>query len=140
MPNQTEAWNFILLFIKKTRFKLYAGPHLARIMQMVIIRTMLGIHLFSSVDPMQDIQSWCFKCLDIFDDDTLKSRIMNMWLLAGLGMAMGRGGAEGWDLRPRPAWIFLAPSPPLKAPRSPTLHRKPLFLVNFPYNYYHFFK
>ena len=25
-------------------------------------------------------------------------------------MAMGRGGAEGWDLRPRPAWIFLAPT------------------------------
>ena len=49
------------------------------------------------------------------------------------GMAMGRSGAEGWDLRPRPAWIFLAPSPsrpalrgkflapspPLKAPRRP---------------------
>ena len=29
-----------------------------------------------------------------------------------LGMTMGRGGAEGWDLRPHPAWIILAPSPP----------------------------
>ena len=36
-----------------------------------------------------------------------------------LGMAMGQGRAKGWDLRPRPAWIFLAPSPPLKAPRRP---------------------
>ena len=69
-------------------------------------------------------------------------------------MAMGRSGAEGWDLRPRPAWIFLAPSPPRPAPhdgenflphprplrpredpRSPALHRKTLFFVNFPYNY-----
>ena len=32
-----------------------------------------------------------------------------------VGMAMGRGGAKGWDLRPRPAWIFLAPSPPRPA-------------------------
>ena len=32
-----------------------------------------------------------------------------------LGMAMGRGGAEGWDLRLRPTWIFLAPSPPRPA-------------------------
>ena len=29
-----------------------------------------------------------------------------------LGMAMGRGGAEGWDLRPLPTWIFFAPTPP----------------------------
>ena len=76
-----------------------------------------------------------------------------------VGMAMGRGGAEGWDLRPRSAWIFLAPSPPRPAPydgrnflphpcllrphedpRSPTLPHKTLFLINFPYNYYHFFK
>ena len=35
--------------------------------------------------------------------------------ISNLGMAMGRGGAEGWDLRPRPAWIFLAPSPPRPA-------------------------
>ena len=40
-----------------------------------------------------------------------------------VGMAMGRSGAEGWDLRPRPAWIFLAPSPPLKAPRRPAKPR-----------------
>ena len=33
----------------------------------------------------------------------------------GVGMAMGRSGAEGWDLRPRPAWIFLTPSPPRPA-------------------------
>ena len=32
-----------------------------------------------------------------------------------LGMAIGRGGAEGWDLRPRLAWIFLTPSPPRPA-------------------------
>ena len=35
-----------------------------------------------------------------------------------IGMAMGRGGAEGWDLRPRPVWIFLAPSPPRPAWRG----------------------
>ena len=28
-----------------------------------------------------------------------------------VGMAMGRGGAEGWDLCPRPAWIFSCPIP-----------------------------
>ena len=32
-----------------------------------------------------------------------------------LGMAMGRSGAKGWDLRPCPARIFLAPSPPRPA-------------------------
>ena len=72
----------------------------------------------------------------------------------GLGMAMGWGGAEGWGLRPCPAWIFLAPSSPrlaphdgenflppphpLRPPRSPAPTRKTLFLVNFPYNYYIF--
>ena len=72
-------------------------------------------------------------------------------------MAMGRGRAEGWDLHPRPAWIFLTPSRPAphvrenflphtrplrprEDPRSPTLHLKTLFFVNFPYNYYNFFK
>ena len=50
-----------------------------------------------------------------------------------VGTAMGQGGAEGWDLRPRPLR-------PREDPRSPALHRKTLFLVNFPYNYYHFFK
>ena len=73
------------------------------------------------------------------------------------GMAMERSGAEGWDLRPRPHGFFLPqsrPAPhdgenflpyphplrPREDPRSPTLYRKTLFLVNFPYNYYHFFK
>ena len=32
-----------------------------------------------------------------------------------LGMAMGRGGAEGWGIRPRPTWFCLAPSPPRPA-------------------------
>ena len=36
-----------------------------------------------------------------------------------VGMAMGQGGAEGWDLHPRPTWIFLIPSSPHKAPRRP---------------------
>ena len=84
---------------------------------------------------------------------------MYLYICVCVGMAMGRDGAEGWDLRSRPAWIFLAPSPPRPAPhdgenflphprllrpredpRSPALHRKTLFLVNFPYNYYHFCK
>ena len=86
--------------------------------------------------------------------------IWNLQALSlGIGMAMGRGGAEGWDLRPRPAWIFLTsslsrPAPhdgenflphlrplrPHEDPRNPALPRKTLFLINFPYNYYHFFK
>ena len=33
-------------------------------------------------------------------------------------MAMGRGGAEGWDLRPGPTWTFLAPSSPRPAPHD----------------------
>ena len=33
-----------------------------------------------------------------------------------IGMAMGQGGAEGWDLCPRPAWFCLATSPPSPAP------------------------
>ena len=69
-------------------------------------------------------------------------------------MAMGRGEAEEWDLRPGPTWTFLAPSShdgenflphprplrPHEDPRSPAPPRKTLFLINFPYNYYHFFK
>jgi len=56
----------------------------------------------------------------------------------------GRGGFEGWGLRPRPAWFcltlspphpaygknFLSPSPPLGAPRSPAPPRNTLLLVN----------
>ena len=34
----------------------------------------------------------------------------------------------------------LRPLRPREDPRSPALRRKTLFLVNFPYNYYHFFK
>ena len=61
---------------------------------------------------------------------------------------MGRGESEGCYLRSRPAWFyltlfpphptshdrenFLAPSPPLGAPRSPTPPRKALLLVNLP--------
>ena len=54
--------------------------------------------------------------------------------MCGLEMAMEQGRAEGWDLCPRPAWIFLAPFPPrpawwgkfltpslpLKTPRRPS--------------------
>ena len=32
-------------------------------------------------------------------------------VLWGIGMAMGRGGTEGWDLRSHPAWFCFAPSP-----------------------------
>ena len=48
----------------------------------------------------------------------------SMWGSCGVGMAMGRGGAEGWGLRPRlapprPALHdgenFLTPSPPRRA-------------------------
>ena len=34
-------------------------------------------------------------------------------------MAMGRGGAKGWGLRPHPTWFYLAPSPPHTAPPRP---------------------
>ena len=40
-------------------------------------------------------------------------------------MAMGRSGAEGWDLRPCPAWIFLAPSSPRAAWRGKVLAPSP---------------
>ena len=43
---------------------------------------------------------------------------MILYMTTKVGMAMGRSGAEGWDLRPRPAWIFLAPSPPRPAPHD----------------------
>ena len=42
-----------------------------------------------------------------------------------LGMAMGRGGAEGWGLRPRPAWFCLATSPPRPAWRGILSHPNP---------------
>ena len=32
-------------------------------------------------------------------------------VLWGIGMAMGRGGTEGWDIRSHPAWFCFAPSP-----------------------------
>ena len=49
-------------------------------------------------------------------------------------MAMGQGGAKGWALCPGPAWFYLAPFPPLGAPRSPASSRKTLLFVNLPYN------
>ena len=62
-----------------------------------------------------------------------------------LGMAMGRGGAGLKDgiFVPTPHGFFLSHPHPLRSRedlRNPALHRKTLFLVNFPYNYYHFFK
>ena len=42
-----------------------------------------------------------------------------------IGMAMGRGGAEGWDLRPGPTWTFLAPSSPRPARRGKFLTPSP---------------
>ena len=40
------------------------------------------------------------------------SEKMRLRVIEVIGMAMGRGGAEGWGLRPRPVWFYLAPSPP----------------------------
>ena len=84
---------------------------------------------------------------------------MYLYVCVCVGMAMGRGGAgpkdgifvsapHGFFLpHPRPAphdgENFLPHPRPLRPredPRSPALHRKTLFLVNFPYNYYHFCK
>ena len=61
-------------------------------------------------------------------------QIFSKFNLFEIGMAIGRGGAKGWGLHPRPAWFilphpcpvsydgenFLTPSPPLGALQSPT--------------------
>ena len=39
-------------------------------------------------------------------------QIFSKFNLFEIGMAIGRGGAEGWGLHPRPAWFYLAPSLP----------------------------
>ena len=46
----------------------------------------------------------------------------------GVGMAMGRGGAGGWDLRPRPAWLLPFPilAPPRGAGHTTLPHPRPL--------------
>ena len=69
---------------------------------------------------------------------------------AGRGRRMGSSPPPRMDFscpHPRPAPYdgenFLPHPRPLRPredPRSPALHCKTLFLVNFPYNYYHFFK
>ena len=43
-------------------------------------------------------------------------------------MAMGRGGAGGWDLRPRPTWLlpFPIPAPPWDAGHTTLPHPRPL--------------
>ena len=43
-------------------------------------------------------------------------------------MAMGRGGAGVWDLRPRPAWLlpFPVPAPPRDAGHTTLPHPRPL--------------
>ena len=73
------------------------------------------------------------------------------------GWQWGRAGPKDGIFVPAPHGFFLShprPAPhdgenflphprplrPHEDPRSPALHRKTLFLVNFPYNYYHFFK
>ena len=38
--------------------------------------------------------------------------IHRTYMILLVGMAMGRGGAEGWGLRPRSAWFCLAASSP----------------------------
>ena len=69
-------------------------------------------------------------------------------MMSLLEMTIGRGGFEGWDLCPCPAWFFLTPSPPrptphdgenfltpsppLKASQNPIPPRKTLLLVNLP--------
>ena len=50
----------------------------------------------------------------------------SMWGSCGVGMAMGRGGAEGWGLHPRPAWFCLAPSPPRMTGKTFSPHPRPL--------------
>ena len=44
-----------------------------------------------------------------------------------IGMAMGRGGSEGWSLCPRLTWFFLIPFPP-----RPASHDSKNFLTPFP--------
>ena len=110
--------------------------------------------------PINFLSNKLLYCLLFFSLGLIIFRTL-LWIycLLQLGMAMGWGGAEGWDLRPCPAsrMDFLAPSPPCPAwrknflphscplrphedSRSPTLPRKTLFFINFLYNYYHFFK
>ena len=44
-----------------------------------------------------------------------------------LGMAMGQGGARGWDLRPRPTWLlpFPIPAPPRGVGKTTLPHPRP---------------
>ena len=39
---------------------------------------------------------------------------------------MGRGGVEGWGLPPRPAWFYLAPSPPRMTGNTFSPHPRPV--------------
>ena len=85
----------------------------------------------------------------------LRGKKTKFWLQ--LGMAMGRGGPKDGIFAPAPHGFFLPhprpashdgenflphprPLRPHEDPWSPALPRKTLFLINFPYNYYHFFK
>ena len=54
-----------------------------------------------------------------------------------VGMAMGRGGAGGWDLRPRPAWLlpFPIPTPPRGAGQTTPPRPAPPLIQSYIYIY-----
>ena len=58
----------------------------------------------------------------------------SMWGSCGVGMAMGRGGAEGWGLRPRPALPCMtgktfSPHPHPLGPREAPPHPVKLYFL-----------
>ena len=57
-------------------------------------------------------------------NNSLATKIKN---LDGVGMAMGQGGAGGWDLRPRPTWLlpFPVPASPQGAGQTTLSHPRP---------------
>ena len=56
--------------------------------------------------------------INVFLDIYIYIYIISIHSWSQVRMAMGRGGAEGWDLRPGPTWTFLAPSSPRPAPHD----------------------
>ena len=107
---------------------------------------MSAFHIAAKEDNVLVMKELITACPDIYellDTTGVGMLLMLQQKVENLGMQWGGAGPMDGIFAPAPHGFFLPHPYPLRPhedPRSPALPRKTLFLINFPYNYYHFFK